>query len=254
MPSLSKRLWSSGRVTWDIRYWKDGRQHTFTIGETDRRTAEKTYKRFCRRLSEGRVDGKDLISRATSTHSPVPFLSELAEKTRIFAESNKSEKTKNREQNVFNNLIRVLGDISLDEVTPAKVEEYKEKRLREVGAPTINIEIRVLNTALHQGVILRWLEPSLRQSFRQIKVPESEPHEWLDNQQIDQLLSTDVTEFRNYLLFMLNTGCRRNESLGITWSDVDLEKGQIVIRGTVGKMGKRRTIPVNNTLLELLMN
>ena len=31
-------------------------------------------------------------------------------------------------------------------------------------------------------------------------------------------------------------------------SDADLAKRQIVIRGQIGKMGKRRTIPINDTL------
>lgn len=55
------------------------------------------------------------------------------------------------------------------------------------------------------------------------------------------------------MLFALNTGCRRNEMLGLNWSDVDLPRRQIVVRGLIGKMGKRRTIPINDTLHELLV-
>lgn len=249
MPSLRKRLLKSGTVVWDIRYYSDGHQKSFHIGETDRRTAEKVYHKFCNNLVEGKLDG---IVHPQPPEPAGPRLSDLAQHAKTYAESNKSVKTLEREQQALQRLIRTVGDIFISDVTPTKVEEYKAERLKEASPSTINIEIRVLNTALNQAVELRWLKESPSAYFKQLRMPESEPLNWLDDNQIAILLSTNDAEFRSFMLFLLHTGCRRNEALGVTWNDIDMTKRQIVIRGEVGKMGKRRTIPINDALFALL--
>lgn len=181
-----------------------------------------------------------------------PRLSDLAAQTRTYAESNKSPKTVEREQQALQGIIRVLGDIPISEITPARIEEYKAARLTAAAPPTISIEVRVLNTSLNQAVEMGWLKASPSSRFKQIRLPESEPPEWLDESQIVQLLATDDNMFRVFMLFLLHTGCRRNEALGVMWDDVDLNKRQVVIRGHVGKMGKRRSIPVHDALCAVL--
>jgi integrase len=96
------------------------------------------------------------------------------------------------------------------------------------------------------------LKSTASSGFKQLKLAEAEPPEWLDNEQIQILLSTPDMEFKRFLAFLLYTGCRRNEALGLQWGDVNLQRCQIVIRGQIGKMGKRRTIPVNGALAEVL--
>jgi integrase/recombinase XerD len=149
-------------------------------------------------------------------------------------------------------VVRILGNIPISEITPAKIEEYKATRLKDVTPSTINIEVRVLNTALNQAVELGWIEIPPSSRFKQIRLPESEPPEWLDEEQISKLLTSDDPEFVRFIQLLLCTGCRRNEGLGLNWSDVDLQKRQIVIRGQVGKMGKRRSIPINDMLHAVL--
>jgi len=250
VPSLRKRILKSGTIVWDIRYSAEGKQRSFHVGETDRRTAEKIFHKFCNNLAEGKIEGTG-NSPVPETHGPI--LSDLAEQTRIYAESNKSPKTLEREQQALKRLIHILGDIPISEISPTKIEEYKAIRLREAAPPTINIEIRVLNTALNQAIELGWLKEFSCSRLKQIRLPEAEPPEWLNEEQIARLLATADDKFRAFMLFLIHTGCRRNEALGVTWDDVDLNKRQIVIRGQVGKMGKRRTIPINNTLCAVMM-
>jgi len=251
VPSLRKRILKSGTVVWDIRYSEGGKQRSFHIGETDRRTAEKVFHKFCSNLAEGKLGGTGAVSTQAKSS---PKLSELAYQARVFAESNKSPKTLDREQLALQRIIQVLGDLPISEISPAKIEEYKAIRLKEAAPPTVNIEIRVLNTSLNQAVELGWLKLAPDSRFKQIRIPDSEPPQWLDELQIERLLATEDIVFRNFLLLLLNTGCRRNEGLGVCWEDVDLRRRQIIIREKVGKMGKRRTIPINETLYHTLLN
>lgn len=249
MPSLRKRILKSGTVVWDIRYSVNGKQHSHHIGETDRRTAEKIFHRFCNSLAENRMDSTEEhpLRKTTSL-----TLAQLAAQASTYAESNKSPATRDREQQALKALIRILGDLPTSELTPARIEEYKAYRLNEKSPYTVNIEIRILNTVLNQAASLGYLDLEGRKAFKQVRLPEREPLAWLTKAQIAELLSTDDLEFRRFLQFLLYTGCRRNEALGITWDDVDLAKGQLIVRGAIGKMGKRRTIPISIALAHVL--
>ncbi|MDP8238748.1 MAG: site-specific integrase [Candidatus Hatepunaea meridiana] len=110
----------------------------------------------------------------------------------------------------------------------------------------------MLNTAIHQAKSLGWKGDLPEKTFKQLKLPDTEPPKWITEDQIQILLTNADSEFKAYLQFLLHTGCRRNEALGVTWEDIDLVKRQILIRGEVGKMGKRRSIPINDVLYKVL--
>jgi len=253
MPSLRKRTWPSGKTSWDIRYWRDGVRRYFKIGETDRRTAEKIFHQFSNKIAAGEYPDLSDFKKEPVVRKEMT-IGQLAETTRVFAETNKSPSTRQREEFAFKALVKHLGNTSVSALKPGKLEEYKAKRLKEVSAHTINIEIRVLNTALAQAIRLGWCADAPKPSFKQIRIPDGKPPDWLTEAEIDMVLGTPDVDFKNFLTFLMHTGCRRNEALGITWADVDLGRDQIVIRGEIGKMGKRRTIPINSTLNELLQS
>jgi len=225
---------------------------SFTIGETDRRTAEKIKTKFDNQFAQGIVP-KVIEKTPTAPAVVEPTLGKLRELARDFAGTNKDPLTLKREQDALSAVISILGDIKLSDLTPAKLETYKTKRLKNVAAATVNIEIRVLNTALAQAFTLGWLKEKHGHRYKQIQIPDAEAPEVLNEEEIQQLLQNDDVEFRGFMSFLLLTGCRRNEALGMRWEDLDLTKKQIVVRGEVGKMGKRRTIPIS-TALELVLN
>src|SRR3989339_1086788 len=173
-------------------------------------------------------------------------LSDLANHVLNNAHANKSPKTVELEQFVFKKLARELGDVLIDEITPARIEEYKAVRLKTGAPSTINIEIRVLNAALSQAEDTGLLKGPIK-TFKQIRRPDPEEQERLNDEQIGILLDSCTGDYFRIVVFLLNTGCRRNEALGITWDDIDLRRRQLVVRSKIGKMGKRRTIPLNDT-------
>jgi len=261
MAYLRKRELPSGRIHWDIRYRVIGKNKTFTIGETGRRTAEKIYNDFCRKLADSKLSGeKIVISKQEAILSDQTIISDLfyiadlAELTRDYAVANKSQKTVEREQLVFKNLIQTIGNISVNDLTAALIEKYKVTRLKKISGATVNIELRIINTAIQQAKDLGWRGELPEKRFKLLKLPDTEPPEWLTEAQINLILANADNEFKIYLQFLLHTGCRRNEALGVTWKDIDLDRNQLLIRGEVGKMGKRRSIPINNVLAEVLSN
>lgn len=251
MPSLRKRKLKSGGTYWDIGYYVNGTRRYYSVGETDRRTATKVYHEFCSRLAEGKFDGTgfERLQKSVSSFQ----LSDLAKLAIDYATTNKSTKTGEREQLSMRNFVSVLGDIQVNELTPEVMETYKSARLKDVSAHTVNIEIRVFNTLVNQARSLGKMDPKEGHNFKQMRTPDTDPPKWLNTEQIDLLMSHNDPEFRRFLQFALQTGCRRNEILGIEWSDVDLPRRRIIVRGEVGKMGKRRVIPISDMLAETLI-
>ena len=262
MPSLRKRKRKDNRTVWDIRYWESGKQRVFTVGETDRRTAEKVYREFCEQLAEGKVDhlfslpppvkqagGSTVkgVNVKVANMLPKKKLSDLAEQTLAYANLNKSPKTAEREATAFMRLVEGIGDIPLEELSTSLVESYKEHRLKVASQSTVNIEIRILNTALRQATDMGWGGLPTK-GFKLIRQGDPEPPQWLSRKEIAVLLDAATGDYRRLIEFLLNTGCRRNEALGMRWEDVDIGRRQIVVRG---KMGKRRTIPINDELMRV---
>lgn len=253
MPSLRKRKLKSGGTYWDIRYRVEGKERFFSIGVTDKRTAEKILNEFRSGYAQSRSTGTEFQPKPEFETKVEPKLSDLAKHAATFAQANKSPKTSAREQSAFRNLITVLGDLPLSGVSGSAIEKYKAARLQKASPHTINIELRVLNAALNQALDLGFVDSKAHNRTKQIRTPAPDPPQWLSATEIALLLNHPHEEFRRFMLVALNTGCRRNEILGLAWSDVDLPRRQIVVRGEIGKMGKRRTIPINDVLHEVFV-
>jgi integrase len=78
------------------------------------------------------------------------------------------------------------------------------------------------------------------------------------------LLCAEGLRYRNTLVLIAATGLRRGEALALHWTDVDLDLGQLAIRGTLGPVGgrlvitepktdrSRRTLPIGPPLVAML--
>lgn len=59
--------------------------------------------------------------------------------------------------------------------------------------------------------------------------------------------------YKDYYLFLLYSGCRRAEGVGIMWQDIDLSKNILHIRGTK-TLGSDRYIPISNKLKQIILD
>jgi integrase len=68
------------------------------------------------------------------------------------------------------------------------------------------------------------------------------------------LAQTKGTQLHDIILLAVMTGLRRGELLGLTWENVDLKQGTLLVYSTIGhqtKGGKIRLIPMNTAVREL---
>jgi len=75
---------------------------------------------------------------------------------------------------------------------------------------------------------------------------------FLYKEEIAKLYEACHGELLAFVIFAINTGCRRGEMLALTWQDIDIERRQIHIRDS--KSGRARVIPMNETVRNLILS
>lgn len=94
-------------------------------------------------------------------------------------------------------------------------------------------------------------------AFTKVKLPRPDPEVILplssqEVEQVDNYIKTTMYPLRNYLIFhlMLDCGLRRQEIINLSWQDLHLPEGYIVIR--CSKYNKNRLVPLPGFLAKYL--
>lgn len=105
---------------WWMAYMVDGRQHCESSGTTNKRVAQKILNMRLVEIIEGRF-------RLPKTNPP-----RLKQFSDEFLDSVRHQNTRKRYESSVTNLLSYFGDIRLSEITPGRIEEFKEARLKEI--------------------------------------------------------------------------------------------------------------------------
>ncbi len=156
---------------------------------------------------------------------------------------------------------RQLGDYVLADVTSALIGEYRDKLLKSVTpkgtlrSPTT--VVRYLSALSHAFTLAvkewGWLEDSPLRKVTKPKQPRGRVR-FLDEEERECLLLACKESPNPYLypvvVLALSSGMRQAEIMTLRWSDVDLQKGRIILHHT--KNGERRAVPLAGLALQLL--
>jgi integrase len=155
-----------------------------------------------------------------------------------------------RDRTSAKHLTKFYSGKPLIEFRPKLIVLYVNQR-KEAGAQpaTINREISLLSSAINYAQQkLDWevVNPTRGQK---LKEPEGRVR-WLTAIEAQRLVSAAGTSpkapyLSDFIQLALNTGCRKEEMLGLEWSRVDLQAGLIHLEARHTKSGKRRSIPIN---------
>ena len=156
-------------------------------------------------------------------------------------------------------LLPVLGDLSLDAIGPAEYQKLR-KACAALDINTVNKICDQLTTMLN--VAVQW---KLIVAAPKVKRLKAEPKEMpvLTLDEGEKLVET-AREFgaKFYLVALLGVdgGLRNSEILGLRWSDIDFDRGEIVVQNRIwnGQEGapkgkKHRRIPLTQRLREALL-
>lgn len=151
----------------------------------------------------------------------------------------------------FRHLSDFFGDAVLSDITPKRINEYKQARKEKGGgAPSINRSL----TALSKAFSLAFKEWEWVKENPVLKVSREKENmgrdRWLTDEQEKKLLENSPQWLQEIIVFDLHTGLRQDELLSLQWSRVNLFNKTMIIQES--KNGKPRTIPLNQVALDIL--
>lgn len=132
---------------------------------------------------------------------------------------------------------RSLANVTLDRVRPSHVEgrivELRRKGLAESTVRSVYAILRaVLDTAVRDGA----LGSNPAAAIRRPRVTAEEAPHLTPAQVADLLRTAEGGRYASLFALLVHTGLRRGEALALQWSDVDLARGILRVRGTLSRI------------------
>jgi len=252
----AKVIWY--RDAWWVRtHFAGTKKREKKIGPTkaDKRRAEKIAEKINGALALG------TFKPDPETARPLPFGAQLRSWHTGYSVTFTPRYQETSELLIERHLEPFFGAKDMREITEADLLDYIRAKVEAGHKPAtilnaLSIVRRVLNLAIRDGQIQqnpangigRLISKVARREDAEVQVVEA----WT-RKEAETLLSIaedeDVRAFRHrhkkdrtpearfapLLRFLLSTGCRRGEALGLEWRDVDFERGRISIRRALTK-------------------
>jgi len=148
----------------------------------------------------------------------------------------------------------LFGRIRINNITKVLVKTYMANRANEGACnSTINREVACLKCIISRADEWEYIEKNPISGLKMLQEPP--PIErYLTPEEAKRLIEASPQYLRNVIIIALGTAMRKSEILNLTWDDVTLNEvfktGEITV---IGKGNKRRTIRMNKTVYDLLI-
>jgi len=180
---------------------------------------------------------------------------DLATKYREFCQNQQGFRSK---KSILKMAEAEFGNLPLKHFTLDYMEQYQAKLLNaRLSKATVNRRIGCIKHMFTKAVDWNMASASTCKAVHNVRMYQEtlKRVRFLSREELDQLLDACGTEkhqahLKPIIIFAVNTGCRKEEILSITWSQIDLTHGFITLHKT--KNAEMRMIPINKPLRELL--
>ncbi len=237
-----------------IYYKFDGKQHEEGLGWESEGWTEERVRNLNNELKHNRKMGKVprtyqetmAVDRAKAAahdtgksrdRKETPTVSALFDSFQNTGDSHKNPKTIKRERHIFRDHIKpIIGDLPVKAVTTLEIEEIKRTVAEKGLAPSsISIVLSVVRQILEHGIRNNHFVGINPVSAVKTPRTNNKRMRFLTEEEAEKLLATlkprSLPIYR-ITLFSLQLGLRAQEIFALTWSDIDIEKGVILIRSS----------------------
>ncbi len=251
MATIERRKTKDGAITYRVKIRLRG--HPLETTTFERKT---DAKRWAQQTEAAIREGRHFKATEAKKHT----LGEVVDRylRDVLPAKPRSEKDQKRQLKWWK---EQLGDFLLADVTPALIAEYRDKLAKGVtprgtqrSPSTVNRYLAALSHALSIAVKeWGWLDDNPIRKVRKPKEPRGRVR-FLSDDERTRLLAA-CKEHNNPALYAivvlaLSTGARQGEILNLTWKDVSVSRGMIVLQET--KNNERRAIPLQGHALEIV--
>ena len=144
-----------------------------------------------------------------------------------------------------------IGNPPLKDITTFQIERFLNERMEQggIGPATRNRHLAMLRSLFNRAITWELMETNPTADIERLRETGARTR-FLDQDEIQSLLAGASDRFRPILVTAIHTGIRRGEILHLEWPDVDIKNRLITIQQS--KSGKKRMIPIDDTLMETL--
>ena len=149
-------------------------------------------------------------------------------------------------RNHSKHLVKALGNMLLPDVTPNRIVEYMDQRLKGGASNrTINLELMVLSRAI--GYTWRALWPKIKKLEENQDIGRAlEPDE--EKRLLAAAAENPSKLIYPFLMVLTWTGMRSDEARTLRWRQVDFDASEVIIGKAKIEAGSRRVIPMSAAL------
>ena len=250
MALIEKRMTDDGKISYRVRIRiKGSPQESATFARlTD-------AKKWVQSIESAIRENRHFKVSEAKRHT----LSELIDRYCVNVLPNKkSAKTQFQQLNWWKTKI---GSRPLSDITPSLIAEYRDELGREITIrgkpPSPATVVRYMAALSHAFTIAvkewGWVEDSPMRKVTKPREPRGRVRFLSDEERV-RLLESCKESSSPYLypvvVLALSTGMRSGEIMGLTWDNVDLNRGRAILHET--KNGERRAVALKGHALELL--
>lgn len=175
-----------------------------------------------------------------------------------------TKRGKTQDGYVLNRMVEEFGEYSLVNITPAKLSEYRDARLKVVSPQTVTHELGMVSR-IFKAAVMDWnISIPKGNPVTQVRKPSirNDRERRLEGNE-EQLLIDALNECKSIwpltaVIFAIETAARQGEIFAMKWEDINLAKRTVRIRGLEGGITKNgdpyRDIPLSKRATELLTN
>jgi len=141
---------------------------------------------------------------------------------------------------VRNHIIPGLGNIAIQKLTAAQVQEFCTHKIDGgCGPRTVELCHLHLSQALNEAVKLGWVARNVADLVKPPRWKPGEQETWNAEEARRFMAVAGKSTYGPMWSLALATGMRKGEFLGLRWCDVDFERGVLTIRQTVGTLPQK---------------
>lgn len=152
-------------------------------------------------------------------------------------------------------LAPVFGHLKFRQLRTADILRFHDHKKAQTCAATSNRILALLKRLVNFAILLEMCERNPTKGVP-MHVEDNIRTRTLAGAELKRFLAALADEpnriAANFFLFCLTTGCRREEGLGLTWPEVDLEERIWRIPASRSKNGRSRIVPLNDLAVQVL--
>lgn len=256
MATLRKKKTNQGYI-YVVDFYYQGMRHVYSTKTTEAVVAKKILKSIEAKIALGTFRLEDYQENQ-------PRLSEFLDKyMKFLVVSGKTSSTVSREKIVVKHFTRIIGDPIMGSIDPQGLDMWMATRLQDVLPVTYNIELRTMKAIFNKAAEWRYIEKNPFCKRKKLKVEEHRLY--MEDGELERFFNAlsklreetksskykvKLRLFAYFCYFMLNTGLRREEGLGLLPQDVSFDAGILHIRKTKDK--EARDVPLTQKAQEIL--